>query len=80
MNKHPAGGSLPDGVLYEELTILSRDNQGTNVQWHDSLRESILIPNDQLLNIHPIGTNIGVIIRLGTPEKGLEVIETIPFS
>jgi hypothetical protein len=50
---------------YCEATVLSHDNRGTYIEWHDGTRERVFKPVDDPIKDFERGTLFGAKIRFG---------------
>jgi len=67
------GGIESDYPYYWEAVIISRDNRGTLVEWHDGERERLKGYLDIPLRFLANGTNVGVRVKLGQQGKVTEL-------
>ena len=58
---------------YWEGQIISRDNRGTLVEWHDGKRERLINGVDEPINYLPNGEFVGMRVRVGADNKVAEI-------
>jgi len=58
---------------YWQTIIVSRDNRGTLIEWHDGSRERLKGGIDWPLHWIADGRSIGVHVRLGPGDRVLEI-------
>lgn len=67
------GQRKPKGFRYGEATVVSRDNRGTYIEWHDGSRERLKNGIDWPLNTVSAGRQVGMWVKLGDRGKTVEL-------